>query len=338
MKKINFAIVGATGLVGREMLKILSEYDFNIGKIALFATEKSEGEILYYKDNPIKVQKVQRGCFNDIDIALFSAGSSASKKIAPQTVKEGAIVIDNSNAFRMEKDVPLVVPEINFKDIPQDYKGIIANPNCSTIQMVLALYPIYKNFGLKRIIVSTYQAVSGTGKKAIEELKNQTFQVLNNKKIEKNVYPYQIAFNALPHIDIFYDNGFTREEMKMVRETKKILNDESIKINVTAVRIPVFYGHSESISFETEKNADVNTIKEALAKYKPVKLYDTPKENLYPMPIDAEKTDKILVGRLRADLDYKNTFNMWVVGNNIRKGAALNAVQIADYLIKNKII
>ena len=338
MKKYNFAIVGATGLVGREMLKVLSEFDFNIGNLKLFATEKSKNQKIIFQDRELFVKTIQNGAFKDIDIALFSAGSSASQKIAPQAVKEGAIVIDNSNAFRMEKDVPLIIPEINFDDIPKNYKGIIANPNCSTIQMLIALYPIYKNFGLRRIIVSTYQAVSGTGKKAVNELTEQTKAVLNNKEIISKVYPHQIAFNALPHIDIFTDNGFTVEEMKMVNETRKILKDKTISVNATAVRVPVFYGHSESVWFETKEETDIRQITNVLSSFLPVLIKDKPHKNIYPLAIESTDTDKVIVGRLRADLDNPKAFNMWVVGNNIRKGAALNAVQIADYLIKNDFV
>ncbi len=320
------------------MLKVLSEFNFNIGKLLLFASSKSAGETLEFNNKKITVQTVKKGSFKDIDIALFSAGSQASLQIAPIAVSEGAIVIDNSNAFRMDKSVPLVIPEINFDAIPQNYQGIIANPNCSTIQMLMALYPVYKNFGLKRIVVSTYQAVSGTGKDAMEELKNQSSAILQNQKFESRVYPHQIAFNAIPHIDIFFDNGFTREEMKMVNETKKILRNDSISINATAVRIPVFYGHSESICFQTDSNADLDDIKAVIAEFNGVKLIDNPKQNIYPMAINSENDDNVLVGRLRKDLDLKNRFNMWVVGNNIRKGAALNAVQIAKKLIENNFI
>ena len=335
MKKYNFAVVGATGLVGREMIKILSEFDLPIGKIKFFASKRSEGQKLFFKDKEITVQTIKKGCFQDVDIALFSAGSAASKEIAPMAVLEGVVVIDNSNAFRMDKNIPLVIPEINPDNIK---KGIIANPNCSTIQMLIALYPIYKKFGINRIIVSTYQAVSGTGKAAIEELYTQTSDILNGKNPVAKVYPHQIAFNCLPHIDIFEESGFTREEMKMVRETKKILNDYNIKINSTAVRVPVVYGHSESIYFETSAKVSLNEIKSALKNFDAVKVVDDPDKDIYPLAIDTEKTDKVLVGRLRADIDNPFAFNMWITGNNIRKGAALNAIQIASYMIKNNIV
>ncbi len=338
MKKFNFAIVGATGLVGREMLRVLSEFDFNIDNLRLFATENSAGTKLKFADKTFTVETVTKGCFADIDIALFSAGSKASKKIAPIAAKEGAIVIDNSNAFRMDNLVPLVIPEINPKDLHNIPKKIIANPNCSTIQMLMALFPIYKNFGIKKIIVSTYQAVSGTGKKAVEELINQTKDILENKEPTVDVYPHQIAFNALPQIDVFEDNGFTVEEMKMLRETRKILHNTDISVNATAVRIPVFYGHSESIWFEIEKFANISDIIESLKSFKPILIKDNPAQNIYPLAIDSIKTDMVSVGRIRADLDNPKAFNMWVVGNNIRKGAALNAVQIADYLIRNNLV
>ena len=336
MKKYNFAIVGATGLVGREMLKVLSEFNLPVGEIKLFATERSKGQKLLFCDKELTVQSVEKGCFKDVDIALFSAGSLASKEISPIAVSEGAVVIDNSNAFRMSKKIPLVIPEINPERIKG--KGIIANPNCSTIQMLIALYPIYKKFGISRIIVSTYQAVSGTGKAAIEELYIQTKGILSGKEPVAKIYPHQIAFNCLPHIDIFEENGFTREEMKMVKETKKILSDDNIKINPTAVRVPVVYGHSESIYFETTAKASLNDIKSALKSFDAVKLVDNPDKNIYPLAIDTEKTDKVLVGRLRRDIDNPLAFNMWVAGNNIRKGAALNAVQIASYIINNNLI
>jgi len=329
--KINVAVVGATGAVGREMMNILEERNFPINKLKLFATEKSKGKRFTVQGQEYIVDTIKPGSFKDIDIALFSIGSTPSKEIAPRAAQEGAVVIDNSNAFRMDDEVPLVVPEINM-DAAGEHNGIIANPNCSTIQMVLALKPIYEKAGIKRLIISTYQAVSGTGKAAIDELEKQVKAYVNDKELKSEVYPHQIAFNVLPHIDIFYDNGYTKEELKMERETKKILNDDNLGITATAARIPVFYGHAESLNIEMEEEIGINEIKEILDETQGVEVVDDPENSVYPLPIDSENNDQVMVGRIRKDFSIDKGINMWVVANNLRKGAALNAVQIAEEL------
>ncbi len=328
MEKFNIAVVGATGAVGRQMVKTLEGRNFPVNKLKLIATEKSAGKEMTFKGEKYTVETIKKGIFNDIDIALFSIGSEPSKKIVPQVVSEGAIVIDNSNAFRMAEGVPLVVPEINPEVIPEN-KGIIANPNCSTIQMVVALKPIYDNFGIKRIVVSTYQAVSGTGKKAIDELTGQVKDFAAGKELKSEVYPTQIAFNVLPHIDVFFDNGYTKEELKMERETRKILGNQDIAITATAARVPVYYGHSESINIETKKEFNMEQVRELLGNMEGLEIVDD-----YPLTIMSETNDNVLVGRLRRDFSVENGINMWVVANNLRKGAALNAVQIAEKLTK----
>lgn len=332
MDRYNVAVVGATGAVGREMVDILEQRDFPVDKLKLFATEKSKGEEFDFKGETYVVDTIKPGSFSDIDFALFSIGSTPSKEIAPQAAKEGAVVIDNSNAFRMDDQVPLVVPEINPGAI-DEHQGIIANPNCSTIQMVLALKPIYDQVGIERIIVSTYQAVSGTGKAAIDELKKQVEDYVAGKEMKSEVYPHQIAFNVLPHIDIFFDNGYTKEELKLVRETKKILEDSTLDISATAARIPVFYGHAEAVNIETKEKLSPQEAKEILAQTEGVEVVDNPENNEYPLPIDSEKNDHVMVGRIRKDLSHEKGLNLWVVANNLRKGAALNAVQIAEKMI-----
>ena len=332
MEKCNIAVVGATGAVGREMLNTLEERNFPAARIKLFATEKSKGKKIKYTDRNLVVDTIEKGSFTDIDIALFSIGSGPSKEIVPNVVEEGAVVIDNSNAFRMDEDVPLVVPEINPEEI-KNHQGIIANPNCSTIQMVMALKPVYDRAGMERIICSTYQAVSGTGKKAIDELQEQVEAYVDKRELENNVYPHQIAFNVLPHIDIFFDNGYTKEELKMVRETKKILKDDKLKITATAARIPVFYGHAESVYIETKEEITLAELKDILDSTSGVEVVDDPENNVYPLPTDSEENDQVMVGRIRKDLSIENGYNMWIVANNLRKGAALNAVQIAEKMV-----
>ena len=332
MCKFNVAVVGATGAVGREMVKILIERRFPIKELVLLASERSAGETINYEKKELKVQELNTSSFEDIDIALFSAGSSVSKKFVPIAVKNGTIVIDNSSAFRMDSHVPLIVPEVNSSDLKK-HKGIIANPNCSTIQMVVALKPILDEVGIKRIIVSTYQSVSGTGKDAIEELAEQSVQVLNNKKPVRKVYPHQIAFNILPHIDVFENNGYTKEEMKLIHETMKIFGNNKIKITATAARVPVFYGHSESVYLETKKQISIKKLKSIYLKMKGIKLVDDIDNSKYPLAIMSEIYDDVMIGRLRKDLTEPNGINMWIVANNLRKGAALNAVQIAELLI-----
>ena len=328
MEYNNLAVVGATGAVGREMQKIIEERDFPFENLKLIATEKSAGKIFNINGKEYKVEKFKPGVFKDVDIALFSIGSGASKKLVPQAVKEGAVVIDNSNAFRMDKNVPLIVPEINPEEI-DNHNGIIANPNCSTIQMVMVLKPIYNLAGIKRIVVSTYQAVSGTGKAAIDELDQQVRDYVDNDELKSDIYPHQIAFNILPHIDVFFEDGYTREEMKMVKETRKILADDNLAITATAARVPVFYGHSEAVNIEVEKDISIAQLKEAIRKTEGVKIIEK-----YPVTIMTEHDDNVLVGRIRRDNSIDCGFNLWVVANNLRKGAALNAVQIAEKLIK----
>lgn len=326
------AVVGATGAVGREMVKILEERSFPINDLILLASTKSIGESIFLKKKEYKIQELDENSFDNIDIALFSAGSKVSKKFAPIATKKGVIVIDNSSAFRMDSKVPLIVPEVNYQDIKK-HNGIIANPNCSTIQMVVALKPIFDEVGINRIIVSTYQSVSGTGKEAIDELSLQSHQVLNNEKLTRKVYPHQIAFNILPHIDVFEDNGYTKEEMKLVHETNKIFGNSKIKITATAARVPVFHGHSESVYIETKKHISINKLKKIYLKTKGIKLVDDIDNSKYPLAIMSEIYDEIMIGRLRKDLFEPNGISMWIVANNLRKGAALNAVQIAEFLI-----
>ena len=327
MGNFNIAVVGATGAVGREMIKILEERNFPFNKVKFIATEKSVGKEINFFNEVIKVEKIKDGVFNDIDIALFSIGSGPSREIVPNAVNEGAIVIDNSNAFRMREDVPLVVPEINSEKI-FEHNGIIANPNCSTIQLVMALKPIYDDYGIKRLVISTYQAVSGTGKKAIDELNNQISQYISNEDITYEVYPEQIVFNALPHIDIFMENNYTREEMKMIRETRKILNCPNLKITATAVRVPVFYGHSESVNIELNKDIVLEELIKLLNSTEGLRVVEK-----YPLARMSEEIDDVMVGRIRKDESLRYGINLWIVANNLRKGAALNAVQIAEKLI-----
>lgn len=331
-KKYNVAVVGATGAVGQKMIETLQRRNFPINKLTLLASAKSAGKMLNFKDELIAVEELTENSFEGIDIALFSAGGSISEKYAPYAVKSGVVVIDNTSHFRMKEDVPLVVPEINPEDI-LNHRGIIANPNCSTIQMVLSLKPILDNYGLKKVIVSTYQAVSGTGKKAIEELKEQSSAFLNKEKYTPKVYPHAISFNLIPQIDTFEENGFTKEEMKMINETKKILHDEQIQVNATCVRVPVFVGHSESVYIETEKDINTQELRSLWEKFDGLKVIDDPKEQLYPMPRNSEGVYDTMVGRLRKDVHNANAASFWVVSDNLLKGAALNAVQIAEKLI-----
>jgi len=327
------AVVGATGVVGKEMIEILGEREFPVAELIPLASERSEGERIEFNGKNITVRKLAKDSFKDVDIALFSAGAERSKEFAAAAVKAGAVVIDNSSAFRMEPLVPLVVPEVNAHAIAK-HSGIIANPNCSTIGMVVVLKPIHDAVKIKRIVVTTFQSVSGTGKSAIDELASQTVALLNFRDVETKVYPHQIAFNCIPHIDSFLDNGYTREEMKMVNETRKILEDDSIRVTATTVRVPVFRCHSESVNIETEKNISANEVRAVLAGAPGIMVYDDPKKNLYPLAIDVAGKDNIYVGRIREDESVPNGINMWIVSDNLRKGAALNAVQIAEELIK----
>ncbi len=327
------AVVGATGAVGNEMIAVLEERNFPIEKLRLFASERSEGKTLQFEGSEIPVESLNEDSFKGIDIALFSAGAERSKIWAPIAAKSGCVVVDNSSQWRMDPEVPLVVPEVNAPDLKW-HKGIIANPNCSTIQMVVALKPIHDAARIKRVVVTTFQAVSGTGKKAMDELLQQTTDMLNFREIKCNVYPHQIAFNILPHIDKFLENGYTKEEMKMINETKKIMGDESIRVTATTVRVPVFRGHSESVNIETEKKITPNEVRSILSKAPGIVVYDAPEKNVYPLPIEAAGKDPVYVGRIREDESIDNGINMWVVSDNLRKGAALNAVQIAEELIK----
>lgn len=332
-KRFNVAVAGATGVVGNQMIVSLEERNFPIKSVKFLASHRSVGKKLRFRGDDIAVEELTEQSLGGVDIALFSAGGNTSKRFAPFAKEKGCVVIDNSSAWRMDPEVPLVVPEVNPHAI-SDYsnKGIIANPNCSTIQMVVALSPIYKKCGIKRIVVSTYQAVSGTGKKAIDELFDQTRAIINFLDYKKNVYPHRIAFNCLPHIDAFLENGYTKEEMKMVNETRKILEDHNIGVTATTVRVPVFYAHSESINVETEKHITADEVKSLLRLAKGIKVVDEPKKNIYPLAIDAAGRDVTLVGRIREDESIPNGINMWVVSDNIRKGAATNAVQIAEVL------
>jgi aspartate-semialdehyde dehydrogenase len=327
------AVVGATGVVGREMIAILAERNFPVSELVPLASERSEGERIQFEDKNWVVKRLAKDSFKGVDIGLFSAGAERSLEFAPEAVKSGAVVIDNSSAFRMDPNIPLVVPEVNAHAITRR-AGIIANPNCSTIGMVLALKPIHDAVKIKRIVVTTFQSVSGTGKEAIDELAGQTVALLNFRDVEKKVYPHQIAFNCLPHIDSFLDNGYTKEEMKMVNETKKIMEDDSIHVTATTVRVPVFRCHSESVNIETVEKISANEVRAILSTAPGVIVYDDPKKNIYPLAIDVAGKDEIYVGRIRADESIQNGINLWIVSDNLRKGAALNAVQIAEHLIK----
>lgn len=325
------AIVGATGEVGRAFLKVLEERDFPVDDIQLFASERSEGTFLTFRGQKVKVQALnKRSDFKGIDIALFSAGSSVSKEYAPKFASDGAVVIDNSSAWRLDPQVPLVVPEVNPEDV-KEHKGIIANPNCSTIQMVVALKPIYDAVGIEAIIVSTYQSVSGAGAKAIRELERQTRAWCQGDKIpDPEALPKRIAFNVIPQIDVFTENGYTKEEMKMLNETRKIMHDPNIKVSATTVRVPVFYGHSEAVSVKLKKEISPEEVKKILSKAKGVIVFDEPSS--YPTALDVAGRDEVFVGRIRRDLVFDPGISMWIVADNIRKGAATNAVQIAELL------
>jgi aspartate-semialdehyde dehydrogenase len=337
MKKYNVAIVGATGAVGQTMLKILEERNFPVKSILPLASSRSNGHVVEFKGEKIKVQEATPSSFEGIDIALFSAGKSVSMELAPEAVKRGAIVIDNSNAFRMDPEVPLVVPEVNPEHI-KNHRGIIANPNCSTTQMVVALKPIHDAVKIKRVVVSTYQAVSGTGVDAVEELKQQLKMILNGQEPKHEVYPYPIAFNVLPHIDIFDDTGYSLEEWKMVNETRKILSDDSMAITATTVRVPVMNCHSESVNIETKEKLTADMAREILSRAPGIKVVDEPQRKQYPLPGDVSGRDEVFIGRIREDFSVDNGLNLWIVADNLRKGAALNAVQIAENMSHNAFI
>ncbi|PJK04031.1 aspartate-semialdehyde dehydrogenase [Lysobacteraceae bacterium NML71-0210] len=335
-KQFNIAVVGATGAVGETMLAILAERRFPAANVIALASERSAGNLLAFGDDELEVQDLAGFDPTGIDIALFSAGGSISKQYAPQFAAKGAVVIDNSSAFRYEADVPLVVSEVNPEAVKSRPRGIIANPNCSTMQMLVALKPIHDAFGITRINVATYQSVSGAGRSAMEELGRQTAQLLNFQGAAPEKFPVQIAFNLIPHIDEFLDNGYTREEMKLVWETRKILGDDSIQVNPTAVRVPVFYGHSEAVNVETREPVTAAAVRELLRKAPGVEVVDEPRAGGYPTPVThASGQDPVYVGRIRQDESHPRAVNLWIVADNIRKGAALNAVQIAE-LIANE--
>lgn len=329
MKVYDVAVVGATGLVGRKMVEILEERKFPVGKLRLLATKRSIGKTIDFLGKAATVEELTADSFKGIEIALFSAGATVSKEFAPLAVKAGAIVIDNSSAFRMDEHVPLVVPEVNPRQIAH-HKGIIANPNCSTIQMVVALKPLHDKWKIKRIVVATYQSVTGAGKMGLDQLETELAH--GTPTVKK--FPHQIAMNILPHVDIFFEDGYSREEHKMINETKKIFGDETIKVTATCVRVPVKTAHSEAVNVEFEHPFTLQEVRETLHHAPGVIVVDNPSENLYPMPIHAEGRDEVFVGRIRRDESIKNGLNLWIVADNLRKGAATNAVQIAELWVK----
>jgi len=333
MKKSNVAIVGATGMVGQEFIKVLEQRRFPMTSVQLYASDRSHGRKMKFHGEELEVKETTAKSFDGIDIALFSAGADISRQFSPIAAQAGATVIDNSAAFRMEPDVPLVVPEVNPEDIKMHH-GIIANPNCSTIQMVVVLYPLHKVNPIKRITVATYQSVSGTGLAAIEELTTQSRLVLEGQKTKPQVYPYQIAFNVLPEIDVFLQNGYTKEEWKMVEETHKIMHAPDIAVSATCARVPVRIGHSEAVQVEFSHPMSPEEAKRILSKSPGVKLMDDPATRLYPYPLMVAGQDDVFVGRIRKDASHPNGLVLWIVGDNLRKGAALNAVQIAERLVQ----
>jgi aspartate-semialdehyde dehydrogenase len=339
-KLFNVAVLGATGAVGQQITKLLEDRQFPINELKLLSSARSAGKVVQFRGQDVVVQEAKPESFEGVDIALFSAGGDISKVMAPEAVSRGAIVIDNTNAFRMDPETPLIVPEVNI-DALANHKGIIANPNCSTIQMVAALKPLYDKYGMSKIIVSTYQAVSGAGSMAIDETVRQVKAVVDGEEVVPNILPvgslpkkYQIAFNAIPQIDKFQDNGFTLEEMKMIRETKKIMNDESIQVTATCVRIPVVNGHSESVYVELDHDFELEDVRQLLANAPGIVLQDDAAEQLYPLATEATGKLDVFVGRIRRDLNNPRALNMWIVSDNLLKGAAWNAVQIAEYIAK----
>ena len=336
--KYNVAVVGATGAVGEQMREVLEDREFPVGELRLLASERSAGQFLPFQGRQIRVEILDKNSFENIDVGLFSAGGGVSAEFAPLAVSAGAVVVDNTSRFRMEPDVPLVVPEVNAGTIAA-YKnrGIIANPNCSTIQMVVALKPIHDAARIKRVVVSTYQSVSGAGRQAMEELSQQVAALFNGKDLKKAKFPHQIAFNCIPHIDVFTDSGYTKEELKMIDETRKILNEPSLPVTATTVRVPVFCGHSESVNVETVVKISAAEARAILREAPGIIVADEPENNLYPMAIEATGKDATYVGRIREDASVPHGLNLWVVADNLRKGAALNAVQIAEILIRDYI-
>lgn len=336
-RKVNVAVVGATGAVGEAMISVLDEREFPVGTLTPLASSRSAGSRVAFRGEQVRVQELAQFDFKGVDIALFSAGASVSREHAPRAAAAGCVVIDNTSEFRYDDDIPLVVPEVNPHAIAgYRNRGIIANPNCSTIQMVVALKPIYDAVGIERINICTYQAVSGTGKEAIEELATQTAALLNGKPVEPAIYPRQIAFNVLPEIDVFQGNGYTKEEMKIVWETKKILEDDAILINPTAVRVPVFYGHSEAVHIETGRKITADEARGLLKRAPGVSVIDDRKPGGYPTAVtEAAGHDPVFVGRIREDISHPRGLDLWVVSDNVRKGAALNSVQIAEIVLRD---
>ena len=330
---MKIAVVGATGLVGSKMLEVLKERKFPISELILVASEKSVGKFISFQNKSIIIQSMEQAIAAKPQLAIFSAGGNVSLEWAPKFAKAGITVIDNSSAWRMDKTKKLVVPEINANELTIEDK-IIANPNCSTIQMVVVLNPLHKKYKIKRVVVSTYQSVTGTGAKAVDQLLNER----KNGSSAQMAYKYSIDLNVIPQIDLFLENGYTKEEMKMVNETKKIMGDSSIELTATAVRIPVMGGHSESVNIEFEKEFELNEVFQILNNTKGIVVQDDPKNQLYPMPITSHNKDEVFVGRIRRDESQKNTLNLWIVADNLRKGAATNAIQIAEYLFENKLI
>jgi aspartate-semialdehyde dehydrogenase len=335
-ERYNIAIVGATGAVGEQLREVLEDREFPVGELRLLASERSAGQFLAFQGRQVRVALLKEDSFKDIDIAFFSAGGKVSAKFAPAAVGAGAVVVDNTAFFRMEPDIPLVVPEVNPQEIAKyQHRGIVANPNCSTIQMVVALKPIHDAARIKRVVVSTYQSVSGAGRMAMDELSQQVAALFNGRELKKEKFPHQIAFNCIPHIDVFMDDGYTKEEWKMIQETRKILGEPNLPVTATTVRVPVFLSHSESVNVETVVKLSAAETKRILREAPGVIVADEPENNVYPTPIDASGKDATYVGRIREDESVANGLNLWVVSDNLRKGAALNAVQIAEILVRD---
>ncbi len=331
MRLHDIAVVGASGLVGRKILEVIQERHFEVGKVVAIASDANAGKVLNIKGKTFKLHKLEPHIFKNLEFAFFSAGGSVSRAWAPKAAADGAIVIDNSSEFRMQEDVPLIVPEVNRQDMFKN-KGIIANPNCSTIQLVTVLKPLDNVFKIKRVVVSTYQSVSGAGNKGITALESE----LRNLESSSSPFPHRIAYNAIPHIDVFFDDNYTREELKMINETRKIMDKKDLAITATCVRIPTLTGHGESVNIEFDKRVNVDEVREILSNSKGVTVTDDPSQNLYPMPITSAEKDDVFVGRIRIDSTVKNGINLWIVSDNARKGAATNAVQIAEEYIKGK--
>jgi aspartate-semialdehyde dehydrogenase len=334
----NVAVVGATGAVGEQMREVLEDRQFPVGELRLLASERSAGQFLPFQGRQVRVDILTEESFTGVDVALFSAGGKVSAKFAPAAIAAGAIVVDNTAHFRMDPEIPLVVPEVNVKEIANyQNRGIVANPNCSTIQMVVALKPLHDAARIKRVVVSTYQSVSGAGRMAMEELSQQVSALFNGRELKREKFPHQIAFNCIPHIDVFMDDGYTKEEWKLIHETRKILGEPALAVTATTVRVPVFCSHSESVNIETESKLSAEKAREILRQAPGVILADVPSEDIYPLAIDAVGKDSTYVGRVREDHSVANGLNLWIVADNLRKGAALNAVQIAEILTRDYI-